>query len=80
MEPDDDAVDYWVDFGLVLDLEDIRQLIDGCLDLGVLEAVRNRLEAAVDLEQFRSGLEDVGVVEFRDCPAGVVGFGIRQQP
>lgn len=71
------AADYDVDMGLVSDLEDMRPLVDGCLDIGDLEHHRYALDSASDIEDLRTFLEDLGHVSFRDCPAGVEGSGIH---
>lgn len=70
------AADYDVDLGSVLDLEDLRPLIDECDDIGELEHHRSALESASDLENLRSLLEDVRHLEFRGCPAQIEGAGI----
>lgn len=72
------AADYDVDLALLLDMEDIRPLVDGCADIGELEEHRNALESAGDLETLRSFLEDIGYVSFRGCPAGAEGSGIER--
>lgn len=72
------AADYDVDFGLVLDFEDMRSLIDLCHDLGSMERHRSALESTGDLETLRNLFESVGFGEFKDCPEGVSGHGIRQ--
>ena len=72
------AADYKIDFGLILDFEDLRPLIDLCLDLGILEHNRETLESTGDLESLRELLEDIGLGEFSDCPDGVSGDGIRE--
>jgi len=72
------AADYDVDLGLVLDLEDIRPLVDGCSDIGDLEDHRDALDSASDFEDLRSFLEELGYVSFRDCPSGVEGSGIER--
>ncbi len=74
------ATAYTVDLGLVLDFEDMRQLIDNCLDLGELEHLRAALETALDLEALRPSLELRGRVHFRGCPHGVTGPGISDEP
>ena len=73
-------VDYIVQSGLVLDFEDIRPLIEKCVDIDELESIRLQLEKATDLEDFRQVLEQVGLIEFRDCPKGIEGYGIKQNP
>lgn len=70
------AADYDVDLGQILDLEDIRPLVEECGDIGELEDHRDALDSATDLETLRSFLEDIGYVSFRDCPAGIEGSGI----
>ncbi len=62
------AVDYQVDVGVVLNLEDIRPLIQGCTNLGLLEPLRFRLSSATDLEQLRTMIESRGTAEFSGCP------------
>ncbi len=72
------AADYEVDLGIVLDLEDIRPLVDGCADIGILEDIRFSLDLVGDLEDLRSFLEDLGYVFFHGCPTGVWGVGIER--
>ncbi len=62
------AVDYQVDVGAVLNLEDIRPLIQACSNLGLLEPLRFRLSSTTDLEQLRTTLESRGIAEFSGCP------------
>lgn len=62
------AEEYFIDFGLVLDLEELRPLVDLCADFGALERHRTRLERTSDLESLRDLLERVGVARFEDCP------------
>ncbi len=61
------AVDYEVDVRVVVNLEDIRPLIQGCSNLGLLEPLRFRLTSATDLEQLRATIESRGVAEFSGC-------------
>ena len=72
------AADYVIDFGLVLDFENMRPLIDLCADLGSMERYRSALESTGDLESLRDLFESIGFGEFRGCPEGVSGQGIRQ--
>lgn len=74
------AEDYIIDFGLVLDFEDIRTLIDHCTDLGSMERYRNDLESTGDLETLRDLFERIGLGKFVGCPEGVSGYGIREIP
>jgi hypothetical protein len=62
------SAEYVIDFGLVTDLEDLRELVDLCTDLGPLERYRKVLEATSDLESRRQLLERVGIAEVRGCP------------
>ena len=62
----------------MLDFEDIRPLIEECADIDELESIRAQLENATDLEDFRPVLEQIGLIEFRDCPKGIKGYGITQ--
>ena len=71
------AADYDVDLGSMSDLEELRPLIDQCGDIGEIEDYRSALESASDLEDLRSFLEDIGYVQFRDCPAQIEGSGIE---
>lgn len=64
---------YSVDFGLVIDLERLRPLLDGCSDVGILETVRSDIEQVGDLEQLRGPLEQLGIVQFHGCPTSVAG-------
>ncbi len=61
------AVDYEVDTRAVINLEDIRPLIQGCNNLGLLEPLRFRLSAATNLEDLRATIESRGVAEFSGC-------------
>ena len=61
------AVDYEVDVRVVVNLEELRPLIQGCSNLGLLEPLRFRLTSATDLEQLRSTIESRGVAEFSGC-------------
>lgn len=69
------AAVYTIDLGLVADFEEIRPLVDLCLDLGELEKFRATLESATDLERLRPLLEDVGFAEVRGCPSDVKAIG-----
>lgn len=62
------AVDYEIDVRVVVNLEDIRPLIQGCSNLGLLEPLRFRLTSATDLEQLRTTIESRGIAEFSGCP------------
>jgi hypothetical protein len=72
------AADYFIDFGLVLNFENIRPLIDSCTDLGSMERNRSTLEATGDLETLRDLIESISFGEFSGCPEGVTGQGIFQ--
>ena len=61
------AVDYEVDVRVVVNLEVLRPVIQGCSNLGLLEPLRFRLTSATDLEQLRSTIESRGVAEFSGC-------------
>ena len=71
------AADYRIDFALVLDFENVRPLVDLCTDLGSMERHRSVLESVGDLENLRELFETSGFGEFRGCPDGVTGHGIR---
>ncbi len=72
------AVDYEVDVRVVVNLEDIRPLIQGCSNLGLLEPLRFRLTSATDLEQLRSTIESRGVAEFSGCAPLMRGiYGVQ---
>lgn len=74
------TANYTIQTGLILDFEDIRPLIEQCTDIDRLESIRSQLERATDLEQYRQILEQMGLIEFRDCPRGISGYGITQNP
>jgi hypothetical protein len=71
------AVDYEIDFGLVSDLEQLRPLVDLCVNLGELERYRSLLERTSDLESRRRLLETIGVAELRGCPRIADIDGVR---
>lgn len=72
------AADYEVDLGSITDYEEIRDLVDGCSDLGELEEHREALESASDLEKLRSFLEGTGHVDLSDCPPGIEIDGVER--
>ncbi len=61
------AVDYEVNVRVVVNLEAIRPLIQGCSNLGLLEPLRVRLSTATNLEDLRATIESRGVAEFSGC-------------
>lgn len=73
-----EAAAYRVDLGIVTDFEDLRTLIDGCADLGVVESLRRQLDSVVDFEDLRPLLELKGIVEFTGCPVGISAPGVRR--
>lgn len=72
------AANYKVDLGLISDYEELRPFVDGCSDLGNLEDHRDALESASDLENLRSFLQDIGYVEFNDCPSKIEIDGVER--
>lgn len=70
------TMDYSVDFTRVKNFETLRPLIEQCRDFGGLEAFRDKLQAAANVEDVRKTLTNVGFGMFEDCPRGVAGPGI----